>query len=450
MSAQFRENAIRLTQEAIAADNQTNLPVAREKYNMAAQYFLEAIKREKNKNLKQVMAQKVDKVMTRIQEIDVEISKGQKKVPVGGPKKKNKKDNKKNNGKSNNDDQDDDDEEEEEDEETQRLTDMLSDAILQEKPNIKWEDVAGLELVKSTLREAVILPARFPQFYQDVEPWKGILLYGPPGTGKSYLAKAVATECDATFFSVTASTLMSRWQGESEKLVKGLFDLAAKKSPSIIFIDEIDSLCGSRSENDSESSRRVKNEFLVRMNGVGSDMEGVLMLAATNLPWQLDSAMRRRFPKKILIPLPDFEARLAMFKIHTRKVETSLTEEDFVNLANCTDGYSGSDISQVCDEALYGPIRDVQSAAFFKYVNQQHPQTKEMGEWIVPCGRRDAGAFEKNLYEFEKEESAKVIKPAVCFRHFQSALGKQKSSVSHGDLAQYDQWTAEFGMDGSA
>lgn len=150
-----------------------------------------------------------------------------------------------------------------EDEESKH-EDALSQAIVTEKPNVSWDDVSGLEAAKEALQEAVILPIRFPQLFDETrKPWRGILLFGPPGTGKSYLAKACATECEGTFFAVSSSDLVSKWMGESEKLIKQLFKMAREKKPSIIFIDEVDSLCGSRSEGENDSSRRIKTEFLV-------------------------------------------------------------------------------------------------------------------------------------------------------------------------------------------
>ena len=161
-----------------------------------------------------------------------------------------------------------------------KMQDKLSGAIVMEKPDVKWSDVAGLEAAKESLKEAVILPVKFPHMFTgNRKPWRGILLFGPPGTGKSYLAKAVATEANnSTFFSVSSSDLVSKWLGESEKLVKNLFEVAREKKPSIIFIDEVDSLCSSRSDNESESARRIKTEFLVQMQGVGNDNDGILVL----------------------------------------------------------------------------------------------------------------------------------------------------------------------------
>lgn len=190
-----------------------------------------------------------------------------------------------------------DDDEDGIDPESKKLRGALSGAILTENPNVRWEDVAGLDQAKEALKEAVILPIKFPQLFDkgNRKPWRGILMYGPPGTGKSYLAKAVATEANSTFFSVSSSDLVSKWMGESERLVKQLFAMARENKPAIIFIDEVDALCGTRGEGESEASRRIKTEMLVQMDGVGHDSSGVLVLGATNIPWQLDSAIRRRF-----------------------------------------------------------------------------------------------------------------------------------------------------------
>ena len=199
-----------------------------------------------------------------------------------------------------------------------------------------------------------ILPVKFPKLFagKGRQPWRGILLYGPPGTGKSYLAKAVATEAKSTYFSVSASDLVSKWQGESERLVKTLFEMAREKKPSIIFIDEIDSIAGERSDGESESTRRIKTEFLVQMQGVGKGNDGVLVLGATNTPWSLDSAVRRRFEKRIYIGLPDPNARETMFKLHMGDTPNNLTPADFKWLAQNSHKFSGADCGVCVRDAI--------------------------------------------------------------------------------------------------
>lgn len=160
------------------------------------------------------------------------------------------------------------------------------------------------------------MPIQFPNFFTGaIKPWKGILLYGPPGTGKTMLAKACANQADSTFFSMSSSDLISKFVGESAKLIATLFKMARDEEAAIIFLDEIDSLVSARSEGESEGTKQVKTEFLVQMDGVGSGGGRVLVLGATNIPWNLDQAMLRRFEKRVYIALPEFEARRYLLEV---------------------------------------------------------------------------------------------------------------------------------------
>jgi len=328
-----------------------------------------------------------------------------------------------------------------------KLQGALSQAIVMEKPNIKWTDVAGLEKAKELLKEAVILPIKFPQLFTGKrKPWKGILLYGPPGTGKSYLAKAVATEANnSTFFSVSSSDLVSKYVGESEKLVKNLFEMARERKPSIVFIDEVDSLASARSDGENDSSRRLKTEFLVQMQGVGVDMNGVLTLGATNCPWDLDPAIRRRFQKRIYISLPKAIARAIMFKIHIGSTPCNLTDADFELLASKTDKFSGSDISTVVNDALMEPVRTMQSATHF--VKTQHVEEKFEYAW-VPCSPSTPNCQQMRLMEIDAEEQDKVLAPQISMPDFLRVLRKIKPSVNEKDISRQMDWTREFGQDG--
>ncbi|RHY13645.1 hypothetical protein DYB25_007282, partial [Aphanomyces astaci] len=338
--------AIQLVTQAIQEDTNKNYEAAFKLYQQSLEHFMIGVKYEKNPTSKAIIMKRVEGYMTRAEQLR-ELLEGQAKpkvVAAGGTAEKEK-----------------DDEETDGDAEKNKLRGALASAVVSEKPNVKWDDVAGLEAAKEALKEAVILPARFPQLFTGKRrPWKGILLYGV-----SYLAKAVATEADSTFFSVSSSDLVSKWQGESERLVKNLFEMAREKKPSIIFIDEIDSLCSNRSEGESDSTRRIKTEFLVQMQGVGHSHDGILVLGATNVPWELDPAMRRRFEKRIYIPLPEVHARKVMLKIHLGDTPHSLNDADFTTLAAKAEGCSGSDISVLVREALMEPLRQCQQAQFF-------------------------------------------------------------------------------------
>lgn len=165
---------------------------------------------------------------------------------------------------------------------------------------------------------------------------------------------------------MSSSDLVSKWLGESERLVRSLFEMARASKPAIIFIDEIDSLCSSRTEGENDTTRRIKTEFLVQMQGVGKESNGLLVLGATNVPWELDPAVRRRFEKRIYIPLPEKSARISLFKLSLGNTPNALTPENYNNLAEFTDFYSGSDIATVVKDALMEPIRKCQNARKFK------------------------------------------------------------------------------------
>ena len=325
-----------------------------------------------------------------------------------------------------------------EDDEDAKLKEQLSGTLVTEMPNVSWDDVAGLENAKRALKEAVILPIQYPQLFEGKrQPWKGILLYGPPGTGKSYLAKAAATETKGRFFSVSAANIVSKFMGESERLIKALFELARKNKPAVIFIDEIDSVLSARSEGENEATRRLKTEFLIQMQGVGKDDKGILVLGATNIPWGLDPAVRRRFQKKIYISLPEAKARKLMVKLNLGDTYNDLTDEQLEILGNLTEGYSGSDIYNLTQDAIYGPLRKCQKATHFKNLDQNH---------IVPCSPSDHGAFRMKINDIPNPES--LVAPVVTFEDFILSLQKMKPTVSKKDLERQEQFTQEFGSEG--
>lgn len=296
------------------------------------------------------------------------------------------------------------------------LVDLLERDILQKNPNIRWDDIADLAEAKRLLEEAVVLPMWMPDFFTGIRrPWKGVLMVGPPGTGKTMLAKAVATECGTTFFNVSSSTLTSKYRGESEKLVRILFDMARFYAPSTIFIDEIDSLCSRRgSDTEHEASRRVKSELLIQMDGITNSEDPskvVMVLAATNFPWDIDEALRRRLEKRIYIPLPTQEGRKALLEINLKDVDKA-DDLDLLAVANLLEGYSGADITSVCRDAC-----------------------------MVKMRRTIANMTPEQIRSLSKDQ----LDLPVSAEDFYEAIRKINKSVSAEDLKKYDKWMSEFG-----
>ncbi|KAL1642806.1 switch-activating protein Sap1 [Diplodia intermedia] len=291
---------------------------------------------------------------------------------------------------------------------------------------VRWDDVAGLEVAKSALKETVVYPFLRPDLFMGLrEPARGMLLFGPPGTGKTMLARAVATESKSTFFAISASSLTSKYLGESEKLVRALFQLAKALAPSIIFVDEIDSLLSSRSgSTEHEATRRIKTEFLIQWSDLAKaaagreqnekekekgDASRVLVLAATNLPWAIDEAARRRFVRRQYIPLPEDHVRKLQLQTLLSHQKHNITDEDLNTLVELTEGFSGSDITALAKDAAMGPLRS-------------------LGE---------------KLLHMTMEE----IRPMQVV-DFQASLANIRPSVSKQGLKDYEDWAKEFGERG--
>ncbi|CAF0730036.1 unnamed protein product [Adineta ricciae] len=432
----YIQKGIRSAEQATEEDKAHNYEAAAKHYMTAAEWLMQARKYgSMNAQMKQTILAKIESYVKRAEEIKEILKKGPTKKKAVADTSNGRGNSKDNKG----------DDDDNADPDRRRMMQKFEGAIVTD-PNVTFADVVGLEQAKEALKEAVILPVKFPQLFQGKrKPWAGILLYGPPGTGKSYLAKAIATECKSTFISVSSSDLLSKWLGESEKGVKCLFELARERQPCIVFIDEIDALCGQRNDTESESSRRVKTEFLVQMQGVGTDNSGVLVLAATNIPWALDTAIRRRFEKRIYIPLPGVNERAAMFKTHLG-VNTyhTIKEHEWMQLAQRAEHYSGADIAVVCREALLRPIRRLGSATHFKQVPNPKPDGPRL-LWLA-CSPGDQGAVGKTLDEISSEE---LCEPPVSMSDMAAALATQKPTVGEDDLKLQQKFTQEFGQEGS-
>ncbi|KRX58276.1 Vacuolar protein sorting-associated protein 4A [Trichinella sp. T9] len=351
------QKAIDLVTKATDEDKKKNYAEALRLYEHAVEYFLHAIKYEaQGDKQKDTIRSKCGQYLDRAEKLKEYLKNGKsKKKPVKAETES--KDSSESDG---------------EDPEKKKLQDRLMGAIIMEKPNERG--------------------SHGKEFYCS-----------PPGTGKSYLAKAVASEANgSTFFSVSSSDLVSKWLGESEKLVKNLFALAREHKPSIIFIDEIDSLCSTRSDNESESARRIKTEFLVQMQGVSNDNDGILVLGATNIPWVLDAAIRRR--------------------------------------------YSGADISIVVRDALMQPVRKVQTATHFKKVSgpsRANPNIVD-NDLLTPCSPGDPHAIAMSWLNVPSD---KLLEPIVSMNDVLRSLANSKPTVNDIDLEKLSKFTHDFGQE---
>ncbi|QDS71269.1 hypothetical protein FKW77_000935 [Venturia effusa] len=291
---------------------------------------------------------------------------------------------------------------------------------------VHWDDIAGLDIAKDALKETVVYPFLRPDLFMGLrEPARGMLLFGPPGTGKTMLARAVATESKSTFFAISASSLTSKFLGESEKLVRALFGIAKAMAPSIIFVDEIDSLLSARGDSgEHEATRRIKTEFLIQWSDLAraaagreqsaqekerGDASRVLVLAATNLPWAIDEAARRRFVRRQYIPLPEDGVRGRQLRTLLGAQKHGLGPGDIERLVALTEGFSGSDITYLAKDAAMGPLRS-------------------LGDRLLNMTMED-------------------IRP-IEMKDFLASLKTIRPSVSKQGMERFEEWAREFGERG--
>jgi len=278
-----------------------------------------------------------------------------------------------------------------------------------EKPNVTWGEVAGLEDAKRAIKEVIVYPVKRP----DLFPlgWsRGLLLFGPPGCGKTLLAAAVANEIDAQFIQIDPANIMSKWLGAAEQNVAKIFGAARRTAmankPVIIFMDEVDSILGVHT-NEVGGEVRMRNQFLKEMDGLQDKGKNyhLYVVAATNKPWDLDWAFIRRFQKRVMVPLPDYATRLQMFEINSAQLEMT-QDVDFHILTQLTDGYTGSDIKDICQVVRQEVIRE--------------------------------------LFESGAADDTKAKPRPLSMVDFKRAISNRKPSVSKEMIKEYDKWFDQF------
>lgn len=252
------------------------------------------------------------------------------------------------------------------------LSHILNEVIVLDH-SVSMQDIAGQEAAKQALSEIIILPSLKPQWFTGLRtPPRGLLLFGPPGNGKTMLARAAAAVSNWNFFNISAASLTSKWVGEGEKLVRALFAAAKHLHPSIIFIDELDSMLCERRESENDASRKIKTQFMIEFTNMESnEAEKVLVIGATNRPFELDQAVLRRFPKRIYLPLPDVSARQLLLQRLLSSQNNTLSQQDFYTVASMTETYSGCDLTSLARDAAMAPIREIAMADLVSMDKQQ-------------------------------------------------------------------------------
>ena len=323
----------------------------------------------------------------------------------------------------------------------EKIEDIATSFIINENSYVKWENIVGYEKVKQTLKDQVISPIKFPKQFQDKQkPVKSILIYGPPGTGKTLLSKAIASELDGKFFFILACNIITKWiQSDSDKIIKDLFDIARKKKPSVICIDEIDCILNEKSYYYNDTIRKIKNEFILQMKNIEINDEDIIVLGTTNIPWTLDGNIINKFQKKMNISLPDCDARKKMIELNLKEITHNLSNQQIEYLAQNTKDFSGSDIYALIQDAALEPLRKYINYEYFKKI-----KATDGNKWnYIPCEQNDEGAIKIKMTEIPDSKS--ILLPKVDFDDFKKALERARPSMKKEDLTNFEKFIQEFG-----
>lgn len=419
----FVEQGMNVVKQAIGCENKRDYASAEQLYTVAINYFDTAFKYEKNENDKQRISKYIETYNGKKNEVHAlagesvanDASKPTSNAARGGKGQDKAK----------------------EDAPATAVDDEFEKLIMKSNPGVTFDSIAGLVDCKQAINEALVYPTKFPQLFQQngIKPWGGMLLFGPPGTGKTQLGRAVATEIKSSFFAVSATTILDKWVGQSEKNVVRLFDAANRNAPSIIFIDEVEALMSERSSR-SESSDvndRVLTVFLQCIDGITSKHGGVFLMAATNFPEKIDTAMLRRFEKRIYVPLPDAHARAHIFKIEMKSVNTTLSDQDYTALGDRTPGYSGADIATV--------VKDVKMSFMRKYQTATHLRINATSGKYIPCDETCDGAVK---CDFGLLSDDTIENLPVTLADMFDSLGRHKPSTTEAGNQKYLQFMDKF------
>lgn len=435
--ADARQRATTLAREAVDAYHANRLREALDKFVSAIRYFDHALTYDKglSKKSRELIARKVDEYLQVAEEIkgvlteadaDARAQQAARGPPGGGLALQQSR----------------------RDPTAGAESAAASGTRLAEPPATRWSDVAGLAHVKRALDDAVVVPERLPHLFGAAhgrQAAAGILLYGPPGTGKTLVARALAGESGRAFFAVSTADIIDKYVGESEQKLRALFEEARAARPSIIFIDEIETLCRARGgdRNASEASQNVVSEFLRQLDGVGTSMEGVLLLGATNLPETLDSAMRRRFTQRIYVPLPDAATRGAILRAKLARVPSAVDAAALADLVARTEGYSAADLAAVVQHALAHTLHVVTDATHFAPAPAPtNTATDAEADWWRPCSPGDPDAVER---AYTDVPGGRIVEPPLTGAHLAQALSEIRPNVTVEECAKYEMFATQYG-----